>query len=152
MTDVRFVDLVEQPTAVVRDRVRMTELTSFFGAAFDAVAGTLAARGAAPAGPPFAYYHGMPTEWVDVEAGFPVRTPIEPSGTVVPSVLPAGHAAEATHVGPYDTLGDTYDDVLGAVRAGGHQPASGMWEYYLSDPAAEPDPATWRTTVVWPVS
>jgi len=27
-----------------------------------------------------------------------------------------------------------------------------MWEYYLSDPAAEPDPATWKTLIIWPVA
>jgi hypothetical protein len=27
-----------------------------------------------------------------------------------------------------------------------------MWEYYLSDPAAEPDPAKWKTLIVWPVA
>jgi AraC family transcriptional regulator len=26
-----------------------------------------------------------------------------------------------------------------------------MWETYLSDPTVEPDPATWRTEIVWPL-
>jgi hypothetical protein len=26
-----------------------------------------------------------------------------------------------------------------------------VWETYLSDPDMEPDPATWRTLIVWPV-
>jgi AraC family transcriptional regulator len=26
-----------------------------------------------------------------------------------------------------------------------------MWEYYLTDPGVEPDPAKWQTLVVWPV-
>ena len=30
--------------------------------------------------------------------------------------------------------------------------AEGMWESYLSDPDAEPDPATWRTLIVWPLA
>jgi hypothetical protein len=27
-----------------------------------------------------------------------------------------------------------------------------MWEYYLSDPAVEPDPANWKTLIIWPVA
>lgn len=30
--------------------------------------------------------------------------------------------------------------------------AEGMWECYLSDPGAEPDPDTWRTLIVWPLA
>jgi hypothetical protein len=25
-----------------------------------------------------------------------------------------------------------------------------MWESYLTDPGAEPDPETWRTLISWP--
>ena len=55
------------------------------------------------------------------------------------------------HVGPYDTLAETYEAVMGKMQAEGVTPGSSMWEYYLSDPAAEPDPAMWKTLVVWPV-
>jgi effector-binding domain-containing protein len=34
----------------------------------------------------------------------------------------------------------------------GHRLAGGMWEYYLSDQAQEPDPATWRTEIVCPIT
>jgi hypothetical protein len=27
-----------------------------------------------------------------------------------------------------------------------------MWEYYLSDPEQEPDPAKWQTRVIWPLA
>jgi effector-binding domain-containing protein len=152
VTDVRFVDLVERPTAVVRERVRTSELAAFFGTAFGVVARVVTARGAQITGPPFGYYREMPQEWVDVEAGFPVAAPIEPLGRVVPGTLPAGRAAEATHVGPYAALPVTYGAVATAIAATGQQPAAGLWEFYLSDPQREPDPATWRTTVVWPVA
>jgi len=64
-------------------------------------------------------------------------------------VLPAGRAAEAMHVGPYDTLSQTYDEVMRWVQEHGMHPGTDMWEYYLSDPSTEPDPASWRTRVLW---
>jgi effector-binding domain-containing protein len=65
--------------------------------------------------------------------------------------LPACRAVQAIHVGKYDTLGMTYEAVKQRMREEGLQASDDMWENYLSDPSAEPDPATWRTLVVWPV-
>lgn len=152
MTETRLVELSPQPTAVVREQVPMTALTQFFDRAFAAVMHTLAAQGVEPAGPPFGLYHGTPGETVDVEAGFPVKGSIEPDETVIPSVLPGGRAVEAVHIGPYDSLPDTYVEAQRRLSAEGLQPAGDMWECYLTDPGAEPDPADWRTLVVLPVA
>ena len=34
----------------------------------------------------------------------------------------------------------------------GSRPGPLMWESYLTDPGDEPDPATWRTLIVWPTA
>ncbi len=66
--------------------------------------------------------------------------------------LPAGRAFEAMHVGPYETLPETYGAIMAKMQAEGLTPGDAMWEYYLSDPAAEPDPAVWKTLIIWPVA
>src|SRR6478736_4678361 len=66
------IHITEQAVAVVRERVPMDALTGFFGRAFGAVMAAVQMQGASPAGPPFALYHGIPGETVDVEAGFPI--------------------------------------------------------------------------------
>ena len=142
----------EQVTAVVRERVPMSELPQFFGRALHQAMAAVRAQGRHPVGPPFSLYHGMPTDAVDVEAGFPVDGPITVVDGVTPGVLPGGTVAETLHVGPYESLGETYDAVLSYVKAQGLTPSSDMWEVYLSDPEREPDPATWRTQVFWPVA
>jgi effector-binding domain-containing protein len=147
--DVRIVDLQEQPTAVVREQVAMNALPEFFGRAFGAVSAALEAQRVQPAGPPFALYRGMPTEIVDVEAGFPVSTTVAAVDGVRAGRLPACRAFQAMHVGSYDTLGATYDAVKQRMAEGGLKASDDMWEYYLSDQST--DPATWRTLVVWPV-
>jgi effector-binding domain-containing protein len=147
--DVRIVDLQEQPTAVVREQVAMSALPEFFGRAFAAVSAALDAQRVQPAGPPFALYRGMPTEIVDVEAGFPVSTTVAAVNGVRAGVLPACRAFQAMHVGSYDTLGATYEAVKQRMDEDGLQASDDMWEYYLSDQST--DPETWRTLVVWPV-
>lgn len=55
-------------------------------------------------------------------------------------------------IGPYDTLGKTYGIIQEHMKAKGFAPSDTMWEYYLSDPATEPDPTKWQTRVVWPIA
>lgn len=130
----------------------MANLTDFFGRAFGAVMTATKAQNASPTGPPFAMYHGMPTETVDVEAGFPVAPGFSAAGEVIGGLLPASEALEAVHLGPYDTLERTYALILERMSAEGMTPSDTMWEFYLSDPEKEPDPAKWQTRVVWPIT
>jgi effector-binding domain-containing protein len=147
--DVKIVELPEQPTAVIREQVAMNALPEFFGRAFAEVSTALEAQSMQPAGPPFALYRGMPTETVDVEAGFPVSATIAAVNGVRAGNLPACRAVQAMHVGSYDTLGTTYEAVKQRMREEGMKASDDMWEYYLSDQST--DPATWRTLVIWPV-
>jgi effector-binding domain-containing protein len=147
--DIKIVELQEQPTAVIREQVAMNALPEFFGRAFAEVSAAIEAQSVQPAGPPFALYHGMPTETVDVEAGFPVSTTIAAANGVRTGSLPAGRAVQAMHVGSYDTLGTAYEAVKQRMDEEGLKASDDMWEYYLDDQST--DPATWRTLVVWPV-
>ena len=48
----RKIHVTEQPVAVVRERVPMDALTSFFSRAFGAVMAAVQTQGVSPAGPP----------------------------------------------------------------------------------------------------
>ncbi|SFN54614.1 GyrI-like domain-containing protein [Mycetocola miduiensis] len=151
MTNIALTEHDEQPTAGVRKRVPMSELTGFFSRAFQDTMAALQAQGVHPTGPPFGKYYGMPTETVDVEAGFPVSATITAAGDVVPGSLPGGRCVEAVHVGPYDTMERTYAEIGRHFVDAGLTPGAVMWESYLSDPEVEPDPSAWRTRICWPV-
>lgn len=148
----RMIHTVEQPTAVVHERVPMDGLTEFFGRAFGTVMAAAQMQNAQLAGAPFALYRGMPTQTVDVEAGFPVNADFLESEGVAKGSLPEAEAFEALHIGPYDTLQKTYGIIQEHMKAEGFTPSDTMWEYYLSDPATEPDPTKWQTRVVWPIA
>lgn len=151
MNGIRIIEHDEQLTAGVRETVPMDQLTAFFSRAFAETMAVVTAQGTRPVGPPFGKYHGEPGATVDVEAGFPVASPITATGHVTPGVLPGGRVVEATHVGPYDTMERTYAEVERFITAARLTPCDIMWESYLSDPHDEPDPATWRTEIFWPV-
>jgi effector-binding domain-containing protein len=151
MTSIRIIECPQQPTAAVRDQVPMTELTDFFSRAFEQTMALLQAQGLHPVGAPFGKYYGQPSDTVDVEAGFPVATAITPSGVVVAGTLPGGRAVSAVHVGPYDTMTSTYAKIEDYFAEHDLTPGPVMWECYLTDPAAEPDPARWQTEICWPI-
>lgn len=151
MTEFRLSTLDAQQAAAVRRNVPMGELTTAFDTGFSEVMRAVAEQGATVAGPPFGYYHSMPGETVDVSIGFPVSTVVR-AGDVQPFELPGGEAVVGTHVGPYDDLERTYGELMTWVKLEGLTLAEGMWEQYVSDPAAEPDPATWKTLIVWPLA
>lgn len=150
MTSFELIEHDEQATAAVRGRITMDQIPDFIDTGLRAVMEAVQRQGAHPAGPPYSLYRGMPTDTIDVEVGFPVTEPVEPAGDVVPSSLPAGRAAEGLHVGKYDTLRQTYDEMARWITDQGLRPADHMWETYLSEPTG--DPATWQTKVTWPVS
>lgn len=141
-----------QTAAVVRAEVPMSELSEVFHRAFETVPQVAGAQGVAIVGPPFGYYPRMPTDTVAVVAGFPVAGRVTADGEVEPFELPGVRAVTGTHVGPFETVGQTYEELMKWAEAEGLTLAEGMWESYLSDPSTEPDPSTWRTLVVWPLA
>jgi effector-binding domain-containing protein len=156
-----MVELEPQEAIAVRGDVALADLPAFFERAFHDAAQAAATAGAEIVGPPFGFYPETPTATVAVEAGFPVSARSSGSAGSAGSeagdgthrlVLPGGRAVQATHVGPYETLEQTYDELQSWMAERGLEPSAGMWESYLSDPQAEPDPATWRTIITWPVA
>ena len=107
-------------------------------------------QGAPMDGQPLVRYHSF-GDTIDLEAAIPVREPITEKGRVKASTLPAGRAALAWHIGPYERLGETYERLEAYLGENGLEAAGAPWEVYWTDPGLEPDPAKWRTRVIWPV-
>lgn len=151
MTEFEIQDLPEQATAVRRAAIPAAELRQFFDETFPMLWGAIEGQDVQAVGPPFAMYHGMPGEVVDLEIGFPVDGAFAPRDELKAGVLPGGRAIVGMHVGPYETLPSTWAAMQewGAQR--GARPSDTFWEVYLSDPGAEPDPNQWRTQLVQPV-
>lgn len=152
MTDFEVVTLEPQSAAVVRAEVPMSEIRSVFDRGFPLVIEAVREQGVQPTAPPFGYYPRMPGETVEVAVGFPVSGAFEDRGEVVAMDLPGGRAVRGVHVGPYDALEQTYGELIAWAQEQGLELAVGMWETYLSDPSAEPDPSTWRTEITWPLA
>lgn len=152
MVQCALVPQEETPTIGIRSMVPMEQMQSFFGESYGRLFEEIGREHIKVTGMPFGRYRGIPTDKVDVEAGVPIAKPAEGHADVVAGELPATEAVEAVHVGPYDTLEQTYNEMTDWMSHHSLVPSDDMWEFYLTDPAEEPDPAKWETKVVWPVA
>jgi effector-binding domain-containing protein len=140
-----------QDTAVVHMTIPPDAIAQAMGRALPAAFEAVGRSGGQPAGPPFAKYFAF-GESIEFEAGVPVTTPFAGDGEVRPGEIGGCEAAVAMHIGPYDTLEETYAELESWVTAQGRSVSGPMWELYLTDPDEEPDPSTWRTQIFCPVA
>ena len=153
-----------QPILGIRTVVTHDKIGEAMGPLFGEIFGYIQQSGQAPAGMPFTiYYHmdGGPLDMggeacvdggqIDMECGMPVAAPMDGSGRIQASELPAGTVATVTNMGPYDNLPQTWSALTEWMEAEGLQAAGAPWEVYMTDPGADPDQSKWRTDIFFPV-
>lgn len=140
-----------QPTVSIHTSVRAPERSTTLTEVLPQVWHYLRTRGIQPAGPPFVRYHDISAERMDIEAGMPVAEPIEGEGRIQAGELPEGEAAVTWHIGPYDTITEAFQAIEAWARDHGREVAGAPWEVYWTDPGQVPNPAEWKTEVLWPV-
>ena len=142
----------DQPTMVVMAKMPAADIKGWIGDAFSMVAARMGRSGVDFAGPPFARFRPLDDRYseFEIEARFPVSESARSEGEVVASTLPGGAVAVATHVGPYDQMEPAYEAIRRWIAEQDGRPEGAAWEVYYSDPAEQPDPATWRTEIVQP--
>ncbi len=143
-------------TLAVRGVVSEADFSEFLGRANDALTDLAARAGVAPTGAFGALY---PPEVADtdaepVEAFLPIGTPAPlpaDRGEVVLSEVAAARVAVLTHVGSYESLGDSYRR-LGTWVAHNARPTAGpVREIYLVSFDETDDLDRFRTEIQWPI-
>lgn len=146
------VELEPRTVIGVHDTVPMTALTDFFGKAYTMVDAELSQHGMKPTGPALAFYHGMPTDTIDIIAGFPIAEPITTTNGTIVKTLPGGPAITTIHTGTYDTLEQTYAELMKWLEEQELKTSDDMWEEYLVGPESELDATKWQTRIVFPLA
>ena len=133
---------VAEPRHVASTRIQATpqEFGPLLLRTIRTVQAALRQRGIQPVGPPFARYHRMDTELVDLEIGFPVGQTIVGGDAFQAGVLPGGPVATIVHEGPLEALPETYVRLEKAITEQDHEIQGGQWEVYwtLLDPTVDP--------------
>ena len=150
----------EQPYAAIRVRVSMADLAAVVPPLNQEVFAWLGKQGTPPAGAPFWKYNVIDMAGkLEIEAGVPVAAAVAGDDRVISGVLPAGRYATLTHVGhPSELVAAT-----GALLDWGAEQGltwdmspsenGDRWgarlEFYLTDPAEEPDMSKWQTQLAF---
>lgn len=148
----RVTEAPEVLTAVVSQQdYPMHAMPALMDGTFSHLAAALAEVGVHPIGPAFALHHRAPVSTADLEVGFPVDAPLTqtltlPSGyEVTGSRIPAGRVGWTSHLGGYGGLAEAWGAFTAALGEAGEQMAHPFWEFYVTEPTPETDPATLRT-------
>ncbi|MFH0750268.1 MAG: GyrI-like domain-containing protein [Chloroflexota bacterium] len=145
-----------RPALAIPLHSNLEEISATLGVALAEVWHAAEAAGRTPEGPPFTRYFSEPDGGagnLDYEAGVTLLEPASAGqGRALPTELPGGTLAVGWHMGPYDTIGETYGALMGWIGEQGRTVAGPMWEVYWTNPDDEPDPALWRTEVIVPVA
>lgn len=134
--------------AGIRQTVPMNELGRVFPEVYQKVAGAVMAAGGQLRGPAYACYFGMPTDVVDVEIGFSIDRELDLDGMTVTS-WPPTQAVVGTHLGPYDRLAESYEEIGAWMEQQDIALTDFMWEFYDSPPDVDQTKAV--TRMVFPL-
>jgi effector-binding domain-containing protein len=152
-----IVQLQRLTAAVIHITCPREKIQTEVAPAIKEILAALAAVGQRPIGPMFMHHLTMSGLHFDVEVGFPISAPLQASGRVKPSELPAARVARTIYQGLYEGLFSAWDEfgkrlvdeklVEPSVLA----PIKTLWERYLVGPEATSDPRQWRTELNLPL-
>lgn len=131
-TDIRLETLsTHHPLAVVRLQATLQQLPKVIPESCGLVWNALRAQHVTGAGRHVSLYLDTRLDLINLEVGVELTTPLAtPAGDVIPSALPTGPVATATHFGPYPTLAKTHQAIRDWCKAHHHTLAGPNWELY----------------------
>ena len=152
--DVTWFDTERVPLAMaIHERVTMDVLRDLFDATYSAIGGAIARGELTPAGPALALYRGDPRGTFDIEIGFPVHTPwagpvVADGITIVASEWPPGPTVAVSHIGGYDTLEASWEQLAAVASSSASGEPVALGELYVTEPSPEAAPAPLRTDLM----
>lgn len=149
MGDFEVITTKSQSAISIREKVKVQDISKEMGRMFDELCPLLQGD-VVCVGPPFAFYHSWSNDETDMDVGFPVSGKTISKGRVRPFELPAVKAVVGMHVGPYDKIVDSYNEMMEWIKSNGYMPAEYMWEEYLNSPDEVPMDKL-MTRLVWPI-
>ena len=143
---------IEETTFLYKQaRCAHTEISDTLGQLLPAAFAYATKAGIAMMGPPMTLYVEWGPGMTTIRGGMPVAPGTTAGEDLQVEVLAAGLAVATVHSGPYDSLGQAHAALEQYIDAEGLRSAGSIREIYLTDPGEVPDPADWKTRVLWPV-
>lgn len=104
-----------------------------------------------PTGQPFCLFPRFTQESMDMVCALPVPADAKLPTKYKIQQTPGGKAVKAIHLGNYDKLETTHNEINKYIEFKKLEISGAPWEVYVTDPTVEKDPAKWVTEVYYPV-
>ena len=152
--DAMIVELQKLDTfeyASVREKVSFNDVSSRMSEMYQTVTNFVAGTTIAITGAPFAIYHEMKNDSIDLECGYPVSELILPEAPVETGTFQSAECATADYYGDYEKLEDAHSVIQQWIEKHRFRIAGPPIEKYITDAATEADPENWHTKIYYPV-
>lgn len=129
------------------------DLSSIYAASYQKIIEEMKKQGADFAGAPISIttFFDMETGDVKFNPAIPVNIEnIKEAGEIKAGKTYAGKVLKALHVGPYNTVDQTYTKMQEYMKINGLEENGNSWEEYIDDPA-EVAPEELKTNIYYPV-
>ncbi|NHI93711.1 MAG: AraC family transcriptional regulator [Candidatus Lokiarchaeota archaeon] len=131
-------EIKELKTLSIRTKSPVEKLPNILGEGYGEIMKYIGELGIEPTGEPFVIYYNMDMSNLDIELGFPVAVKHPNKGRVQSSKIPGGKFATTLHVGPYETVEKSYNELNAFIISQGHEAQNWVIEAYLNDPRENP--------------
>lgn len=151
--EIQVKELTPQLVFGWRGKVRISEMPAKMGELYGRIFPYLMSQQAGFAGPPLTIYYEMPQgdEPLEIEVAVPVTGDVSPLDGLATHTLAGGEAAVTIFKGPYERIGEAYDELMGWVDRHGYEVSGPPREAYLNGPDEVKDLSELQTEVVFPV-
>ena len=143
-------DMKEKLALMIRKTTSIQDMPSVLGQCFGEIIQYVMESGAEEPVESFVIYHNMDMSNLEIDVGFTVTESLPSRGHIVSSSIPAGQYAVALHVGPYETLNVTYEELTKFVEERKLTVDSWVYEVYLNNPMDNPDEPA-KTMIYFPL-
>lgn len=151
MSDIEIRTLAAQPFAFIHAHTDIAHIGQTLMEILPEVWKHVTATVGAPTSPPMVRYTTMNEDGtIEMDGGVITASAVEPAGRIESGSLPAGEVATLVHVGPYETLGNSYTRLMEWLDANGRKQSGPYWEIYIDDPQQTP-PEKLRTELTCPI-
>lgn len=156
-TEPKIEFLEAEPYVAIRRKVSMAEIPTVLPPLISEVFIWMGKEKVEGNGAPFFLYLSMDEHNnMIVDVGIPTKIKVTGSGKIISRTFPEGDYAALTHTGDYKNLRQAHMSLDKWIKENGYKDRGVMdddqlvgcrVEFYVSDPATEPDPEKWVTEV-----